>query len=159
MLVNPNDYISGCEGYFLWREAIYLPSWGRLANESDGLNQNIIDSLSYFFLNQILPVRLFLDVPMSVHCGYRPGPYSLAVGGTVNDPHTCTTPFNDTLKVCAIDFNPNWGLSLGEECDKGKSSLLPKLEELGLRMENNGSGATWIHLDSHPVINNRYFSG
>lgn len=31
--------------YFQWREALFLPSWNRIAQEADGLTQEILTSI------------------------------------------------------------------------------------------------------------------
>lgn len=126
--------------HFSVNEAIYLPTWDRMATEADGLTQEIQDNLvNLCFIME--KVRDLLGVPMVVHCTYRPPEYSKEVGGSLTDPHT---------RGQAIDFNLD-----GMEIEDAKNALLPKLEELGLRMEQGTS--SWIHLDTCPVIHNRYF--
>jgi len=57
----------------------------------------------------------------------------------------------------AIDFHV-LGYEGKEGCAKIRAAILPHLEELGLRMEHLSNGGTWIHLDSLPVVHERYFS-
>jgi hypothetical protein len=54
----------------------------------------------------------------------------------------------------AIDFHIV-GFEGAEGCAKIRQMLLPKLEELGLRMEDLNGG--WVHLDNLPVVNKRFF--
>lgn len=129
--------------YFKVREALFLPSWGRMATASDGLNDEIEANLQAL-CTKLDVIRDFLACPMNVHCMYRPGPYSVQVGGTATDVHT---------KGMAVDFDCNSDMT----CDQVKELLLPMLEQWGVRMENNGAGAGWVHIDIHPVGNARYF--
>lgn len=34
--------------HFVWKEALWLPQWKRMANASDGLTQQTLDNLSSF---------------------------------------------------------------------------------------------------------------
>jgi uncharacterized protein (DUF983 family) len=73
--------------HFSVKEALYLPTWSRMATEADGLNdtikQNIVNLLTI-----MEKVRSILGCPINVHCCFRPGLYSVAVGGTATDVHT-----------------------------------------------------------------------
>lgn len=128
--------------HFTVHEAIYLPTWERMANESDGLTEEIKNNLVNLF-TIMEKIRDVLGCPINVHCTYRPGPYSVAVGGTIHDVHTLGQAID-------LDCNPNM------TCDEAKQKLLPLLESMNLRMEDNGN-APWLHLDAHPVIHSRFF--
>lgn len=130
--------------HFSVHEAIYLPTWDRMATESDGLTQPVKDNLVNLCA-VMEKVRELLGCPITVHCMYRPPEYSKLVGGHENDVHTMGM---------AVDFDCNPSMST----DDIKAKLLPELERMGLRMENNGSNSGWIHIDTHAVIHNRYFS-
>lgn len=129
--------------YFKVKECLFLPSWGRMANESDGLNNEIKANLEALcaVLDQI---RASLACPMRVHCMYRPGPYSALVGGSATDVHT---------RGLAVDFDCDSDMT----CDQVKELLMPQLEAWGVRMENNGDGAGWVHIDTAPVGHARFF--
>lgn len=137
---DPSNQVST---YFKVKEALFLPSWGRMAQDSDGLNDDIRANLEALCA-KLDVIRAFLACPMNVHCMYRPPSYSAQVGGSSTDVHT---------KGMAIDFDCNADMT----CDQVKEHLLPMLEQWGVRMENNGAGAGWVHIDIHPVGNARYF--
>lgn len=143
-----NSLIDGCQ-HFTWGEALYLPSWGTHHIPSDTEKANIIK------IAQVMEkVRLLLNSPLNIHCWIRPvlnnpqssyncQDYNKYVGGALNSAH----------KVgLAVDFNP-----INITCSQGKAILLPQLQSLGMRMENNGDTANWIHLDLYPVQTSRYF--
>lgn len=139
--------------HFRVREAIYLKRWARLATDADGLNDEAKAAMTEIF--EIMDqVRDFLDVPMIVHCAYRSAEYNMKINGAVNSYHRARMITIDGKKfvVGAVDFNPDYpGLTVAQSCDKGKALLRPELERFGLRMEKNGAGALWIHLDNGPV--------
>jgi uncharacterized protein YcbK (DUF882 family) len=141
LLVVPSPDVKA-SNFFSWGELLNLPSWGRLATVEDGLTENILDNLNALAL-KMDSVRRSIGGPIIVHCAYRPPAYSKLVGGSETDVHT---------QGMAMDWNPS-----NMTCDAAKEILLPQLEDLGLRMEDNGPGAGWIHLDIHPVVNKRFF--
>lgn len=129
--------------HFTVRECIYLPKWDRLADHSDGLN----DGMKYILTKSALlfdQIRDLLEQPMVVHSFWRPAQYSPLVGGMDDDVH---------VQGLAVDFDCQPGLST----DEIKAILEPKLKSLGLRMEDNGSGSSWVHIDRHRVVYNRIF--
>ena len=132
--------------YFKVREAIWLPSWGRLADGSDGLTTSVQQALTDFLSNFMDPVREFLGAPIHVHCCYRPPAYNQLVGGAPNSAHMALDGY------AAIDFD------IGESCDLTRAKLLPELQPRKIRMENR-PGSNWVHLDCKPIIpgGNRFF--
>ncbi len=137
---NPASKVSE---YFTVRECLWLPTWKRMANEEDGLNDSVKSNL-ITLCKTMDKIRDVLGQPIAVHCMYRPGPYSKLVGGSETDVHTLGQ---------AIDFDCNPHMT----CDEVKTKLLPLLEQYGLRMEDNGVGSGWVHLDTHPVGHARFF--
>jgi uncharacterized protein YcbK (DUF882 family) len=135
---DPNSLLSQ---YFRVHEALYLPTWGRLATEDDGLTDEIKENL-LDLCSKMDQIREFLGFPMNVHCMYRPPSYNLVIGAPENDVHSLGQ---------AVDFDCNPDLTIDEIRDK----VLPVLDKYNIRMERNTS--TWIHLDTHPVGNARYF--
>lgn len=132
--VDWNDPHCKVSKYFTVKEALWLPSWNRMANASDGLDDNVKANLINIFIKMDI-VREFLGKPIRVHCAYRPDAYNALVKGAKNSSHKA-------LDDCAaVDWDCN------EPCDDTRAKLLPKLEELRLRMEDNGPGAPWVHLD------------
>lgn len=128
--------------HFSVKDALWLDHWTRLANESDGLTEGFYSELLETCL-MAEDLRAILGVPLEVTSMFRPPGYSVLVGGSSTDPHT--------LGI-AIDFKP-----IGLSTDQAKIILLPILEKLGIRMENNGQRSSWVHCDRAPVVHNRYF--
>lgn len=128
--------------YFSVREALWLPQWGRLATEADGLTDEIKNAL-IDLSSKMDQIRDLLGYPMHVTSCYRPPSYSVLVGGSATDPHT---------KGMAMDFTPEPFAS----CDHVKAILEPQLEKYSLRMERGT--INWVHLDMMPVGHARYFN-
>lgn len=82
-------------------------------------------------------VRDFLDVPIFVSVAYRPEKYNELIGGASDSAHLCMHNY------AAVD----WACSI--PCPEVRLRLLPRLEEWGLCMEDNGLG-NWVHLDNKP---------
>jgi hypothetical protein len=131
--------------HFSVHECLWLPSWNRLATEDDGLNDEIKTNL-VTLCNKMEIVRAYLNCPIITHCMYRPPQYSVLVGGFADDIHTGNGG-------AAIDFD----CEPIKSCDEVKALLLSCLEQWNLRLENNGNGASWCHIDTHQVIYTRYF--
>lgn len=130
--------------HFSVHEVLWLPTWGRLATEADGLTTEVKEQLvNLCFIME--KVRNLLNCPINVHCTYRPPEYSKLVGGSEHDVHTLGM---------AIDFDCHPAMN----SDDVKAKLLPEIERMGLRMENNGKNALWIHLDTHAVVHARFFN-
>ena len=125
--------------HFTVHDMIYLKNWGRLATIADGM----VPAMIYALANKMEEVRAILNHPMYVLSCYRSPEYNHSQGIIPMDAHA---------QNCAMDFH-----CLPMACDDVKDILLPHLEALGLRMENNGRGAGWVHLDTRPVGNARYF--
>lgn len=137
---NPDSMVSK---YFSVKSCLYLPTWKRMATEADGLNDTVKSNLMTLCA-KMDQIRELLGFPINIHCAYRPPEYSKLVGGTDHDVHTMGM---------AIDFDGDPHMT----CDEIKAKLLPLLEEMGLRMEDNGAGSHWVHLDTHAVVHNRFF--
>jgi hypothetical protein len=153
---DPNAEISR---YFTVKNAIWLPQWNRLANpEQDSLTQDSKDALVKLFTEVMDPVRELIGKPIKVHVAFRSPEYNVLIGGARMSIHMARK-YEDGSLVAACDWSADMGKgSPGANCDELKSILTPKLEELGVRMENNGQGATWIHLDNRkPGPGGRFF--
>lgn len=137
---NPKQKISK---YFTVEEALWLPKWNRLANESDGLTDDIKQNIVKFAQEMDI-VRDFVGRAISVHIWYRPPAYNKLIGGA---------PASYHMKGRAVDFH-----FLGLTCDAGRDLIVPKLPEFGMRCEKK-PGSNWIHLDdvAPSTENNRYF--
>jgi uncharacterized protein YcbK (DUF882 family) len=142
--MNLDEKIPGCQ-YFTWKEALWLNRWNRAAIESDGFTDTVRRNLENTF-RWMDKIRQWIDKPIKVHVAFRPTPYNKEVGGATQSAH---------LDGRAVDFSIS-----GMTCDEFKRQADEdnKLEEFGLRMEDNGNGASWIHLDDKtPGVSGRFF--
>lgn len=129
--------------HFTVKEALWLPQWHRLANESDGLTDEIKENL--ITLCQKLDImRNFFDKPINIHVMFRPPEYNKLIGGAKNSSHCLGK---------AVDFD-----IIGLDCDTVRKMIMDanKLEEWKMRMEDL-PGSPWIHLDITPIIAHRFF--
>ena len=117
--------------HFSWKEALYLPSWSRMADASDGLNQEVEDNLKKVFA-VLEEIRATYDKSIIVHCAYRPSAYNVQIGGALRSAHT---------EGKAIDFHVD-----GVDCDTVRAKLEPQLDKLGIRMEKLNH-SMWVHID------------
>lgn len=137
---NPSEHVSK---YFQVKECLWLPKWNRLANESDGLTdeikQNLVD-----LCEKMDRVREFFGKPLAVHCCLRPPVYNKLIGGATHSAH---------LSGKALDFDV-----VGMDCEEAKLLILQdnKLDLWDLRMEKGTKG--WIHLgNDYKPGHDRYF--
>ncbi len=132
---NPVDKVSN---HFSVKECLWLPQWGRMANESDGLTDDVKTNL-ILLCDALDTVRDYFGVPMNVHCMFRPTLYNALVKGAKSSAH---------LIGSACDFDVS-----GKTCKEAQDKILSnkKLEIWMMRMEDNTKGGTvlptWIHLD------------
>jgi hypothetical protein len=158
---NPKSPLSR---YFSIGEVTFLPQWNvyHIPNESEKLE-------IMFLAMRLDQVREFLGLPIVIHCWIRPTTtsfmgkldYKLSLNSEVRarqEEAVRTLNYNlyigSTAKNSAhirgagVDFHVK-GFKSALKCAEIRKKLLPKLEELGLRMEDiNGD---WIHLDTYPV--------
>lgn len=139
--------------YFKWLDALWLPSWNRIATEQDGLNDDILDRLLRLFLIAD-SVRDFFALPVIIHVAWRSPKYNRMIGGAADSAHMASR-----LNEAAIDFHVSG--HGGSLCDGMRKKILAanKLEQWNMRMENNGENAGWIHLDTRIPLpgHSRYF--
>lgn len=137
------DHKAKVSEYFSVHEALWLPTWNRLANESDGLTEDVKSNLVIMFKKLDL-VRSYLGKPILVHVAFRPTAYNTLVKGAKASSH---------LIGKAVDWHP-----AGLDCDKARELLEPCLEQWGLRMEKLPN-SNWIHNDCKevPAGGVRYF--
>ncbi len=150
---NPKSKISK---YFTVEEAIMLREWKRLANESDGLNDKVKANLIKVFTEVMDPIRELLGKPVFIKSAYRPSAYNVAIGGATFSAHMAANEY------AAVDFwtdQDGDGDKDGKDCDDIKAILMPLLEKMNIRMEDNGTGARWVHVDNKllPAGGNRFF--
>jgi hypothetical protein len=142
---DPNAQASS---HFLYKEMLWLPSWSRLATEQDGLSDDVLDRL-LFLAAKLDVVRDFFGKPLRIHVWYRPLAYNAHIGGAKNSAHVAGynaagAPLAPGQMEAAVDFDVE-----GMSCDDARQMILKqgKLQEWGLRMEDNGAGSNWLHLD------------
>lgn len=135
--------------HFIWRDALYLPSWRRLACENDGLEQDTLDTLKWFFAEKMDAIRDYFDLPIIVHCAYRPTNYNTFIRASGTSTHQALEH-----NVAACDFHVSM-----MPCDEVRSRIIRDglLDKLELRMEDIHP-ANWVHLDSRqPGPSGRFF--
>jgi len=155
---NPKDKISK---HFTVKDAIWLNSLNRLATADDGLDDAVKEKIVQFFNDRVEPVRVILNIPMYSKSCFRPEFYNKQIGGARLSCHRFMVQ-SDGKRYGAFDF---WcdadgdGDKDGADCDEIKKRLMPEIEDLGVRMEDNGWGAKWVHIDDKPVPENglRFF--
>lgn len=138
--------------YFSVHEVLWLPSWRCEASEDDGLTDEIKSEIVRL-AKKLDIVRERIGEPIVIHSWYRPRAYNKEIGGAKNSGHQSLGPWS------AVDFSAGMPgcSSRGESCDKLRAMIMPWLEELDLRLENNGKDAPWVHLDTKEVVLSRYF--
>lgn len=141
---NPKSRISK---YFTVEEAILLREWKRLGNESDGLNDTVKKNLIEIFKTMDL-IREHLGVPVYIKSAWRPSAYNVHIGGAKQSAHMADKDYGAVDFWCDKDGD---GDKDGDDCDLIKEALRPKLVEWNIRMEDNGKGARWVHVDNRPV--------
>lgn len=144
---NPSSKISK---YFTVKDAIYLRNWNRLGNESDGLNDTVKKNLIEIFKKMDV-IREFLNIPVYIKSAWRPSAYNVSIGGATFSAHMANVEYAAVDFWCDINGD---GAKNGKDCDDIKAKIRPKLVEWGIRMEINGDGATWVHIDNKPVPSN-----
>jgi hypothetical protein len=144
--------------YFTVREALWLPTWGRMATTDDGLDDDAKEALWRFFNEYMDAVRSAIGKPVSVHVTFRPAKYNKEIGGAASSSHMARRDKTYGL-IAACDFSADaTSENLGKDCDAIRALLKPKLEALGIRMEDNGDGSTWVHVDNRaPGPSGRFF--
>lgn len=141
--INWKDPKSKISKYFTIKEAIYLPSWNRMAEEADGLNDEVKNNLIELFQKLDL-VREYFNKPMNVHCAYRPEEYNKLIKGAPKSAHKFG-------KAC--DFHIS-----GMTCDEVRRQIMANhlLETWNFRMEWL-DGSSWVHLGNDWKSGIRYF--
>jgi hypothetical protein len=140
-MIDWNNPTSQVTIHFTVNDCLMLHSWNELATENDGAD---FDKL-ILLCQKLEEIRNYLSCPMNIHCIFRSQEYNQ---------HQSIKPIADVHSMslaCDFDCHPNLS------CDEVKAKLLPELENLNIRMEDNGPGASWVHIDLHPVIHNRFF--
>src|ERR1700756_219546 len=80
---NPNYMVSK---HFAVKEALYLPTWGRMATEADGLDDTVKSNLIDLF-KRLDQLRDVLGKPIRIHVAFRPDAYNKLIGGAPDSAH------------------------------------------------------------------------
>jgi Peptidase M15 len=143
MSIDWTDSSANVTDHFTVGDCLTLHSWNRLANESDGLNDDGKDRL-VALCQKMEQIRTLLNCPINVHCMFRSQDYNSKIVGAIPD------DVHAQFLACDFDASPNKTIS------EIQSILEPVLEQYGIRMERNTP--TWVHIDLHPVVHQRYFT-
>lgn len=129
--------------FFTVHEMIYLPTWKRMANAQDGLNDEIKSNLVELGKKMDV-VREYFGSSINVHVTYRPEAYNKAIGGALHSAHS---------EGKAMDFDIK-----GKTCDEVRKALVDNnlLDTWNMRCEDT-PGSNWVHLDYRAPINKRFF--
>jgi zinc D-Ala-D-Ala carboxypeptidase len=141
-MIDWTDFNCPVTAHFKVSDCLWLGQWARLANAYDGLTEQI-EARLLSVCTAAEQVRSMLGVPMLTTSMYRPPTYSPLVGGSATDVHT---------QGMAMDFIPGKMTT-----DQAKAIIMPAMEQLSIRMEDNGTNASWIHIDVAPVGHKRFF--
>ena len=138
---------------FTVHEALWLNSWRVYHTPSEEEKENIVRMAA-----ALQKVRDQLKRPIIVHCWIRPlkanCPGSQYHRKNYNKFVGSTATTSAHIDGRAVDYHVS-GFSGDTGCQTVRNTLVPMLEEYGLRMENK-VGA-WIHNDIAPVKVNRFF--
>jgi hypothetical protein len=114
---------------FIWRECLYLPSWGIYVIPPPHIQRNIIDTC-----RKAEDIRALCgNRSMRVTSMYRPQSYNNHIGGAQSSMH---------MMGKAMDYTVS-GVDLGTIRD----FLSRRVDELEIRIELQPEGADWIHFD------------
>ena len=174
LMVDWNNPASKISKHFTVKEATYLNSWGVYHQPTDDQKKAIVDLAALVDRAcDILEAKLGKPVQVNVHAWIRPE-HAVCPGSqwdnqdynrwiywnlawktlTEEQKLTKKVPRSPHMSGKAVDFHII-GYDGSDGCAKIRSLLFPSLEELALRMEDLKGG--WVHLDSLPVIHNRFF--
>lgn len=142
MQIDWNDEKSPISKHFTVREALWLPTWGRLASESDGLDDRIRGEIARL-ANTLDLVRESMGNSVEVHCWYRPKEYNSLLNGAPHSAHMSLGPWS----ACDFHVKGHDGI---DGCADMRAIIRPNLSALNLRMED--IVGPWIHLDSRPPL-------
>lgn len=119
--------------YFTVHEALWLPTWNRLATEDELTDITKSNLIQVFKIMDV--IREHFALPIIVHCALRPGKYNKLVGGALNSTH---------MFGMAVDFHIK-----NTSCDLVRARLLTTdmLSTLKIRMEDL-PGSSWVHIDT-----------
>jgi uncharacterized protein YcbK (DUF882 family) len=154
-MIDWNDPKSKISKYFTVKEALWLSELNRLAGlPEDDLTDEKKANLQKTFA-WMDKVREWIGKPIKVTIAFRSLSYHLDLYRRINEkrkaqgqPELRVPMKSSHLFGNAVDF-----VVIGMDCDSVRQKILDekKLEEWNLRMEDNGKGANWVHLDDRAV--------
>lgn len=151
--INWDDPKSKISKYFTVKEALLLPSIKTLHIPSEEEKVNIVALAEKMDL-----VRELVGKAIVVHCWIRPTAVKCSdvqyLNFNYNEYSGSKAKKSAHIIGKAIDFHVS-GSEGRNGCDYIRGLLLPNLEDWGLRMED--IAGDWIHLDTAPVISQRFF--
>lgn len=128
--------------HFTVKECLWLHKWERLACEADGLSDEVKNEIVKL-CSIMETIRTLLQAPIITHSFFRSRAYNLLIGSPQFDVHYAGK---------AIDFDCSPILTILQV----KEKLRPNLERYGIRLENNGPLADWVHVDTKkPSVSGR----
>lgn len=137
--IDMRDLIPG-NPYFRWGESLLLREWNIYVHPTIDQAQSIIK-----VAKTMCDIRGRLgSKPLLVTSWLRTPQYNAQIGGAPGSKH---------LLGLACDFkHPSM------TCDEVRAELLPELDRMGIRMENN-PGSGWVHIDLASLVlaGERYF--
>jgi len=147
---NKNSHITP---HFTVHEALWLPSWRIYHKPSTAEKKEIIR-----LAKTMEKIRALYGVSIDVHCWVRPiktnSPDSNKHGKNYNKAIGSNSTKSAHIFGRGIDFHLK-GKNGATECAKVRKKILPHLKEWNIRMEDINGG--WIHIDTSPVRNKRFF--
>lgn len=133
MSIDWTDAKAKVSRYFTVKEALYLPSWNRMATEAEMTDITKTNLIQLF--TKMDEIREVFGAAVNVHCALRPDLYNKQIGGALNSAHKYGM---------AVDFHIE-----GYSCDEIREKILKLnlLATLKLRMEDL-PGSSWVHIDT-----------
>lgn len=147
-MLDLSSKIPGCK-HFTWKEALWLPEEKRAVSEqelTDEVRGNLVRTFQWMD-----KVREWVGRPITVTIALRTMQYHLDLYARINAKRKAQglpelkVPMGSLHLVGrAVDF-----VVKGMTCDEFKQKVRDEgmLDKWNLRMEDNGEGAPWIHLD------------
>ncbi len=151
--VNWKEDSANITPHFKVHEALWLPSWRVYHIPSDEEKMEIIKTA------QVMEkIREIFSASLNVHCWITPlkvnAPGTSRHGGNYNEFIGSRSTKSAHIFGKAVDFHVTGRVGTSG-CELVRQEILPHLEVLNIRMEDISGG--WVHIDTNPVVHNRFF--